>query len=81
MRQPMQTKLTLRLDNTLIKKTKLFAKQQGLSLSQIVAHYFSLLNNPEPMASTPITHSLRGVLKKSTLNEEDYKTYLQDNYL
>lgn len=77
----MQTKLTLRLDDGLIKNAKLFAKEQGLSLSQIIAHYFTLLNNPHPKTTTPITHALRGVLKQSRLNKQDYKKHLEDKYL
>ncbi|MCX7114749.1 MAG: DUF6364 family protein [Gammaproteobacteria bacterium] len=77
----MQTKLTLRLDNTLIKNTKLFAKQQGLSLSQLVSHYFSLLNKTSEQGCAPVTHSLRGVLKTLNINKDDYKAYLEDKYL
>ena len=35
----MQTKLTLRLDEELIKFAKVYAKERGKSLSQIVADY------------------------------------------
>ena len=39
----MQTKLTLRLESELIEQAKEHAKQQGKSLSQIVADYFLIL--------------------------------------
>ena len=42
----MQTKLTLRLDEHLIENAKVFAKQSGKSLSQMVADYFFQLENP-----------------------------------
>ena len=36
----MQTKLTLRLDDWLIRKAKRFSKKTGKSVSKIVADYF-----------------------------------------
>lgn len=80
----MQTKLTLRLDNQLIKKAKIFAEQRDLSLSQVVAHYFSLLNQPTPKAGDailPLTRSLRGILKDGDISENDYHNHLEDKYL
>jgi len=38
----MQTKLTLRLEETLIEQAKQEAKKRGLSLSKIVSEYFDL---------------------------------------
>ena len=43
----MQTKLTLRVDEKLVKKAKAYAKKTGKSVSQLVAEYFSLLT-PRP---------------------------------
>ena len=62
----MQTKLTLRLDDALINRAKSYARKSGKSVSQIVAGYFSLLNDkPEKDTSeiTPIVRSLKGSLK------------------
>ena len=77
----MQTKLTLRLDEALIKKTKLFAKMRGLSLSQMVSQYFASLNQSESKPVAPITRTLRGVMKNLKVREEDYKKHLEDKYL
>ena len=80
----MQTKLTLRLDGRVIQEAKRFAKKRGLSLSQLVMHYFSILNKTAAKADKPvmpISHSLRGVLKKSRVSERDYKKFLEDKYL
>jgi hypothetical protein len=41
MRAVMQTKLTLRLEDTLIQQAKSYAKQHDKSLSQAAADYFS----------------------------------------
>jgi plasmid stability protein len=76
----MQTKLTLRLDESLIKQAKVYAEQHDKSLSQVVADYFRLLTqgveSPEP---PPITQSLIGVIKD--VDEDDYKSHLEDKYL
>jgi hypothetical protein len=78
----MQTKLTLRLEDELIKQAKEHAKEQGKSLSQIVADYFTIFtkqNKKQKIA--PITQSLIGILKDSSLDEKDYKKHLEEKYL
>ncbi len=80
----MQTKLTLRLEDQLIEQAKSYAAQAGKSVSQIVADYFKLLTTQKAKTntpSTPITQSLRGVLRESKLGEEDYKKYLEGKHL
>ena len=80
----MQTKLTLRLDDELIKRAKSYAKKSGRSVSQIVAGYFSLLDEePEGETSefTPIVKSLKGSLKGAKVSKEDYHRYIEEKYL
>jgi hypothetical protein len=79
----MQTKLTLRLDSTLIVKAKKHSKTMGKSLSQIVADYFNLLSSERkqsPHKRTPIASSLRGVLGESGVGEENYHNHLEEKY-
>ena len=79
----MQTKLTLRLEDHLIEQAKYYAAQSGKSVSQIVSDYFKLLTSPGTQAlspSTPITTSLRGLLRDSKLGEKDYKRYLEEKH-
>lgn len=79
----MQTKLTLRLEKTLIDNAKQYAKQHGKSVSQLVVDYFVVLTSQSPsdkQCNLPLTQSLKGILKKSTLTEKDYKAYLEDKY-
>lgn len=77
----MQTKLTLRLEDSLIEQAKLYAKQHGLSLSQMVADYFRLL---KPTTETPtlptITRSLTGLLENSHLDETSYRKHLMEKH-
>ena len=80
----MQTKLTLRLDEKLIRWAKLYAKRTGKSVSQMVADYFALLQprlEDENFDLTPTVRSLKGVLKGSGLDREDYKRHLEEKYL
>lgn len=80
----MQTKLTLRLEDQLIEQAKTYAAQAGKSVSQIVADYFKLLTSQKiktSLPSTPITQSLRGLLRGSNLDEKDYKKYLEAKHL
>ncbi len=80
----MNTKLTLRLEENLIRAAKRHAGTLGKSVSQMVADYFYLLDthsmdNKQPL--TPIVASLRGSLKGSGVDEKTYKRYLEDKYL
>ena len=83
----MQTKLTLRLESELIQIAKKKAKEQGKSLSQIVADYFKLLaqnQNNQPnnkQTLSPITSSLVGIIDSNKTDIDDYKKHLEDKYL
>lgn len=80
----MQTKLTLRLEEELIRRAKRFAKRTGKSVSQIVADYFAVLDEPQrPRDSelTPVVRSLKGALRGADLDIDEYHRYLEEKYL
>ena len=80
----MNTKLTLRLEEELIKSAKNHANIIGKSVSKMVADYFYLLDKKyfkKPIKLTPIVKSLKGSLKNTDVDENDYKSYLKDKYL
>jgi hypothetical protein len=79
----MQAKLTLRLDAKLIRRAKSHAKKTGRSVSQMVAHYFTLLGDESSREEelTPVVHSLRGSLRGARVDEREYRRYLEDKYL
>ena len=80
----MQTKLTLRLDDRLIRQAKRIASQRGKSVSQMVADYFRLLASPSSRGRgdvSPTVRSLRGVMKGAKLDREDYRRHLEDKFL
>jgi hypothetical protein len=81
---PMQTKLTLRLEDQLIEQAKSYAARAGKSVSQVVADYFKMLTSEKTKPaspSAPITQSLRGLLRELKLDEKDYRKYLEDKHL
>lgn len=80
----MATKLTLRMDEGLIKQAKVYAKQSGKSVSKLVADFFALLN-PEPDGDpgkiTPKVKSLMGIMRDTRVRAEDYKKHLEKKHL
>lgn len=80
----MNTKLTLRLDTTLINQAKKYASTHEKSVSQIVSDYFKTLKNYTSNSTEklgPITQKLKGALKDSSKDESDYKKHLERKYL
>lgn len=80
----MRTKLTLRLDEDLIQRAKSFAKKRSKSVSQIVADYFASLDkkpNQPRTDLTPIVSSLKGALRGTDVDVEDYHRHLEEKYL
>ncbi len=77
------TKLTLRLEEALIKKAKAYGRRSGKSVSQMVSDYFRFLGNRETIQEelAPITRSLRGSLRKSRVSMKDYRRHLEEKYL
>lgn len=79
----MNTKLTLRMDEAIVRKAKNEARRRGKSVSRMVAEYFESLG-PRPEASNvlpPITSSLIGILKRRTVSADDYRRHLREKYL
>jgi len=77
----MQTKLTLRLEDSLIQQAKDYAKQHDKSLSQVVADYFHMLTQQAGKSGiSPITKSLIGILENN-VDKNDYKKHLEEKYL
>jgi hypothetical protein len=77
----MNTKLTLRLDDKLIASAKRHSAESGRSLSQLVAHFFALIDTQDrDVEITPRVRALRGVLAGSGLDESDYRRHLEEKY-
>ncbi len=73
-------KLTLNVDKRVIASAKRYAKQRGVSISEMVEAYLALLAQPvfPPLQNTPILHSVRGSLKQA--DRRAYRTHLALKY-
>ena len=83
----MQTKLTLRLDDRLIRRAKAYAQRSGKSLSELVAELFTRLQAPAvetpeglPEPQSPAVRSLAGALAGKDLDREDYRRHLIEKH-
>lgn len=76
----MQTKLTLRLDDALVRRAKRYSRRSGRSISRLVSDYFALIDS-EPDAGadelTPRVGSLLGALRAADVSEEEHKEHLE----
>lgn len=69
------SKLTLSVDGGVVLRAKRYAKEQGVSVSEIVEAYLAAVSEPPSQKledSLPILRSVRGSLKKA-----DRKAYIK----
>lgn len=81
----MSTKLTLRLDDAVIKKAKRKARTKGVSLSRMVEDYFKAVAEIEghEVKESPILYEIAGVLSGKTGAEKtksEYRKHLSEKY-
>jgi hypothetical protein len=79
----MQTKLTLRLEDQLIRRAKSYARRSGRSVSELVADLFARLSVPEatpPCDLSPIVRRLVGALAGRKVSKSDYRQHLDEKY-
>ncbi len=79
----MDTKLTLKLDDSIIKQAKNYAKQKDTSLSKLIESYLGKLVTPmNEEAITPLVKSLSGVIElpKKLEQKKDYKKHILNKY-
>lgn len=83
----MNTKLTLRMDDELVRQAKAEAARRGKSVSQMVGEFVDSLSAARRDAARgeeelpPVTASLVGVLKGHDVSQADYKKHLLEKYL
>ncbi len=80
----MATKLTLRMDERVIRRAKTYAKKSGKSVSNLVADFFVLLATGEEKHTfdiTPKVKSLRGAFRGARMTTDSYRRHLEDKYL
>ncbi len=79
----METKLTLRLNDRVIKRAKIYARHQKISLSKMIESYLDSLTgekeNDKKTAITPLVESLSGVINLPP--DYDYKKEYADHLI
>jgi len=82
----METKLTLRLNDNVIERAKIYAKSHRISLSKMIEAYLDSLtgeiDNKKKIAITPLVESLSGVinLPSDFDYKKEYADYLTEKY-
>ncbi|GEO22126.1 hypothetical protein CQA01_26600 [Cyclobacterium qasimii] len=79
----MDSKLTLKLDNGVIERAKMYAKEQNISLSKLIENYLDTLTkgNAGKAEVSPLVESLTGVVKlKEGAENRKYIDYLSNKY-
>jgi len=77
----MNTKLTLRMDDELVRQAKAEAARRGKSVSQMVGEFVDSLGAPcRDEQLPPVTASLVGVLKGYDVSQADYKKHLLEKH-
>jgi len=82
----METKLTLRLNDRVIERAKIYASKQKISLSKMIESYLDSLTreieNKDKVSITPLVKSLSGVidLPSDFDYKKEYGDYLIEKY-
>jgi hypothetical protein len=77
----MNTKLTLRMDDTLVHQAKAQAACRGKSVSQMFGEFVAALESDRTFSRLPpVTASLLGIMKGHSLSEADYKKHLVEKH-
>jgi macrodomain Ter protein organizer (MatP/YcbG family) len=80
----MDTKLTLKLEQSVIEKAKDYAKRQKTSLSRLIENYLLDITDEEATQEkiTPLVRSLSGIidLPNDYDHKKDYTDYLAKKY-
>jgi hypothetical protein len=79
----MRTKLTLHLEERLVRRARSYARRTGKSVSEVVAGFFSRLDAPESPPRrelTPAVRRLAGSLAGSSLGQANYRKHMEEKY-
>ncbi|MDP2722633.1 MAG: DUF6364 family protein [Bacteroidales bacterium] len=82
----METKLTLRLNDSVIERAKLYARSNRISLSKMIESYLDSLTKEKKdenkISITPLVESLSGVINLSLDFDfkKEYSDYIIEKY-
>ncbi len=75
----MESKLTLNVNKDLARKAKVYAKNHGRSLSDLVESYFKILTNKATDTEIELTTRVKSLMGSIEVSEDfDYKADLSD---
>ena len=76
----MDTKLTVRVPQKLLKNAKRYANAHHTTLTELISVYLQRIpTEPESLDSAPVVRRLTGLLS-SEVSVEDYKKHLEEKY-
>jgi hypothetical protein len=82
----METKLTLRLNDHVIEKAKIYARSHNISLSKMIESYLDSVTKQKEeekkIPITPLVESLSGVIHLSADfdDKKEYRDFLEEKY-
>jgi hypothetical protein len=82
----MDTKLTLKLNKSIIERAKIYASDQQVSLSKLVESYLSSLTSEQSsQKEIPISPFVKSLTSGTTIPSDydykkDYRDYLEEKY-
>lgn len=82
----MDTKLTLKLNDNVIERAKIYAHSNKISLSKMIESYLDNLtkqkNDTKKVSITPLVESLTGVIDLPTDFDvkKEYRNYIEEKY-
>ncbi|RUA10631.1 MAG: hypothetical protein DSY82_04550 [Flavobacteriia bacterium] len=79
----MDSKLTLKLNESVIKQAKLYAKENNISLSRMIENYLTAITESKDNRKniSPLVKSLTGVVKLEDKDyRKDYTDFLSQKY-
>lgn len=77
----MNTKLTLRMNDVLVREAKAQAARRGKSVSQMFSEFVASLGSSRTSDQLPpATSSLLGVMKGHRISEKDYRKHLREKH-
>jgi hypothetical protein len=82
----METKLTLRMDENVIERAKIYARNHKISLSKMIESYFNSLTetneNSTEIKISELVESISGVIQvpNDFDDKNEYRNYLDEKY-
>jgi hypothetical protein len=78
----MDSKLTLKLDKSIIEQAKIYAESRKISLSKLIESYLQMVTQEslKGRPNSPLVESLSGIIELPENNKDDYADYLAKKY-